>query len=201
MGYTALPTKNPGDILTSALWNTYLQGNADSGFMRMLADTTLGGAAAQIDFASIPATFAHLMLILYPRGDAAAVSTGLIARFNGDAGANYDWQLMQGQAAVASAAEGIAATGIFSTAVPAASAVGNAFGIYEMLIPHYTNTASFKGFTGRASSKTTNASGGITVQGWSGFWRNVAALNRITLSLASGNFAAGSRATLYGLPA
>src|SRR5437879_836374 len=109
MAYTALPTKNPGDLLTSTLWNTYLQGNADSGFRRMLADTTLGVAAATIDFLSIPATFAHLLLELYGRGDTALTAANVNIRFNGDSAANYHWQNLDGGGATAQASDAGAA--------------------------------------------------------------------------------------------
>ncbi len=120
MGYAALPTKNPGDTLTSALWNTYLQGNADSGFMRMLADTTLGVAAASIDFTSIPQTFAHLMLALYGRGDTAVVNQFVRIRFNNDSGANYDYQEIHAAAAAVTASEGLAQTSAVAGVCPGA---------------------------------------------------------------------------------
>jgi hypothetical protein len=203
VAYIALPTKNPGDILTSALWNTYLQGNADSGFARKLADSTLAAAAASFDFTSIPATFAHLMLVLYLRGDAAVTSVDAAIRFNADSGANYDRQLLYGNAATTAASETLAGTsiGLGGGTFPAANAPATAFGQSDLCIAHYAGSTKQKSMAARSSGKTGVASGNLYALLVAGFWRSAAAINEITILPSSGNWDIGSRATLYGLPA
>lgn len=196
MSYTALPTKNPGDLLTSALWNTYLKGNADSGFMRMIADTTLGASAATVDFTSIPATFAHLMLVGLARGDTAAVTTSILLRFNGDAGASYAVELLQGSGAAASAAAATGGTSMQLGSIAAATAADTVFTPVWCLIPNYLNTVAGKD----ALSLCYSAGGTQLVQLAGGHWPNLTAVNRITLLLAAGNFLTGTRFTLYGVP-
>lgn len=199
-GYTALPTKNPGDVLTSALWNTYLQGNADNGFMRMLADTTLVGSAATIDFTSIPATFAHLRLAIYGRGDTVAVGTNILARLNNDSTAVYQYQLLLASAAVASAVEGLAQTSIVLGNMPAASAGANFFGACVIDLLHYAGATNQKVLEYLTGFRSGGATGNGTTYKGSGWWANGAAINRLTLIPAAGNFVAGTRATLYGIP-
>jgi hypothetical protein len=199
VSYTALPTKNPGDVLTSALWNTYLQGNADSGFMRMLADSTLVGAQASFDFTSIPATFAHLMLVLFARGDTAASTTPVLMRFNGDTTAQYMFQLMFASATTVGASEGLTQTSIQAGVMPANTAGASEFGECDITIAHYT-TANLKASNSRYGLRTASTTGTLITGASSGSW-NGSAINRITLLPAAGNFVAGSRATLYGLPA
>jgi hypothetical protein len=201
--YIALPTKNPGDVLTSALWNTYLQGNADSGFMRKLADSTLTVAASSFDFTSIPATFAHLMLVLYLRGDAAATNVDAVIRFNADSGANYDRQLLYGTAATAGASETLAGTsiGIGAGALPGGNAPVGVLGQCDVCIAHYAGSAKQKSLEARSSGKSGIASGNLYSSRVSGFWRSTAAINEIQILTSTGNWDIGSRATLYGLPA
>lgn len=201
-GYIALPTKNPGDVLTSALWNTYLQGNADSGFVRKLADSTLVGSVAAFDFTSVPATFAHLLLMLYLRCDDVATITGANIRFNGDTGANYDFQYASGSAAAVTATESFGATAGQCGLAPAASAAANLFGVAYVFIPHYAAALNNKAWKFQTITKFGTASGNITTREGGGFWRSSAAINQVTVvDSGGGNFVAGSRATLLGLPA
>jgi hypothetical protein len=196
--YAAVPTKNPGDILTATLWNTYIQGNADAGFMRMLANVTLGSAAATIDFTSIPATFAHLRLVIVGRGDTAAGSTSLGLKVNNDAGGNYEWITLFGRSNSTLAYDtGVTTSPMIVGYLPAATA-GGGLGISDILVADYASTVLHKGFTWTdkhfdATNRAAGAGGGR--------WTSTAAINRLTLLLGAGNFIAGSRATLYGLPA
>jgi hypothetical protein len=201
VSYTALPTKNPGDLLTSALWNTYLQGNADSGFLRMLADTTLIATAASVTFASIPATFAHLLGVFYARTTSATTTDDFVnAQFNGDTAANYDRETLTASTAAVSASETF---GITSASIGTAVGGGGAasvFSAFAFLIPHYAGTAANKAFLGLGTAKWATVSGGLAIRHFGGFWRSNAAINQIVLLPAAGSFAIGSRFTLYGLP-
>jgi hypothetical protein len=196
-GYAALPTKNPGDVLTSALWNTYLQGNADSGFMRMLADTTLGGSAASIDFTSIPSTFAHLMLVAYLRGDAVAAFVNALVRFNNDSGANYLYEQLNGSGATPGSSTASGQTAAMASQVAAAASAGA--GLFTPIvawIPGYASTVQTKNLLALSLY-----AGTPLLQLTGSNWSNTAAINRLTLLPSSGSWITGSRFTLYGLPA
>lgn len=200
MAYTAPPTVLAGNIYTPVMYNTYLQNNADSGYMRMLADTTLGGAAASIDFTSIPATFAHLMLVVCARSDTAALTTSILVRLNNDSAANYDSQYVLGNGGTASAAETFAGTSVSAGNMPGGTAPANLFGQCDISIAHYAGSANNKVLRLSAAVKAGVTTTLLQSALAAGFWRSSAAINRITLIPAAGNFAAGSRATLYGLP-
>jgi hypothetical protein len=197
-GYTALPTKNPGDVLTSALWNTYLQGNADSGFMRMIADSLLvGGPAAQFDFVSIPQTFAHLMVIITGRSDQVANTVAINMRMNNDSSAAYEHESNQGIDAVGSSGQGTAQTVAYVGDMAAASAGAGRVGTATLWIPHYTGTVLNKGWHTLGGSMYSSHIASLRA----GQWLNPAAVTRLTIIPGGGNFVVGSRATVYGLPA
>lgn len=198
-GYLVPPTKNPGDVLTSALWNSYIRDNLDFGMVRPIADSTLVGAAASIDLTSIPATFAQLVLFLSARTDAADTGGSALVRLNNDSGANYDYQQLSAGAAVASAAEAFAQTSAACLLAVGGSVTAGIFGGGELIIPNYASATPQKFFRSRSAFKTGTASGNIVIRDFAGFWRNAAVINRLTLLPPSGNFAAGTRVTLYGM--
>jgi hypothetical protein len=198
VSYTALPTKNPGDLLTSALWNTYLQGNADSGFVRMLADTTLGVDAASIDFTSIPATFAHLIAVLYAKSAAAAATDTLSLRLNGDVGTNYFIQQLAGGGATAVASQpAAAAQGSVGVVAGSTGPAATEFGASLVIIPHYSQASNRKLWQALAGVIGSSADVRIVIGEDSTI---TAAINRVTFLCNGGNLKTGSRATLYGLP-
>jgi hypothetical protein len=165
-----------------------------------IAETVLGSSAATFDFTSIPATFRHLLLEIYCRGDAAAAAANVLLRFNNDSAANYDYQLLQASAGSASGVEAFAQTSTYLGNAPAANAPANVFGNTRADIPYYANSTNQKSVTSQSALKTGTTTGTLFSYCPAGFWRSTAAINRITLLLSSGNFVSGSVATLYGLP-
>jgi hypothetical protein len=166
-----------------------------------ISDTTLGGSAANIDVTSIVATYAHLLVVIYARGDTALTSTPLSLRFNNDSAANYDYQQLKGSAAAATASETFAQTAMVAGNMAANTAGANLFSAHIMFIPHYAGSANNKIALSIASLKTGTTTGLMTDNLVGGFWRSSAAINRITLLPAFGNFVTGTRATIYGMGA
>lgn len=200
MPFVAVPDRNSGDVYTTAMWTTYLEGNLNAGVTRPIYDSgPLAIAASSIDITSIPQTFAGLRLFLDARGDAAATAVSLSLRLNNDSGTNYDWQLTAGVAAAASAQEAVAATSIFSGDVAAATAPAGVSGGCYIDIPNYAGATFNKRVLILSGNKTGIASGNFNARFVAGFWRNTAAITRLTVTPGSGNFAAGSRVVLYGL--
>lgn len=166
-----------------------------------VADSTLGGAAASIDFTGLPTTYAHLMVILYGRGDTAAALTNVQCRFNNDSTATYHQQALDATGATVTAADAGAAavTSALIGFIPAATSPANAFGQLDMVVAHYANAVNQKTFVAKSYAKS--AATGVGA----GFLRTVGgvwmlapvAINRITLFPAAGNFAAGTRASVY----
>lgn len=197
MPFVAVPDKNAGDVFSLAMWTTYLEGNINTGVNRPLADQILGSTQSTITMSSIPQTFAHLRLVLQARDTQAVASLNALLRFNGDSGANYDAQYVAGSAAVASAAESLAATSI-QFAIPGASAGAGLFGATVIDIAQYAGTTGHKCAVMLSALKTGTATGNLTAAARVGFWRSTAAINQITLSAGTA-FDIGSRFTLYGL--
>jgi hypothetical protein len=167
-----------------------------------LADTTLGGAAANIDLTSISGSYAHLLIVAYLRTDLAGLTGSLGLQFNGDTTASYDYQQLLGSGSGATSFEQFAQTSARAGSMPAASAIANSFGVSMVFIPHYAGSANNKVALSLGASKVGVTTGSMFVGGWGGFWRSSAAISRITLlSQAGGNLVAGSRVTLYGLGA
>jgi hypothetical protein len=165
------------------------------GAMTLIQDIPLGADAATIDFTAIPATYKHLRLIADLRGTVAGVNgTDALVRFNGDTAANYDYRrVMDG-------VEGESGAPIASpplVLIPGAGNLAGLFGYFDADVVDYANTARNKvaKFSGgwQQSAVFGNMRWGMV------HWRSAAAINRITLLPASGNFLAGSRVSLYGI--
>lgn len=179
-----------GDLITAAQWNRLPE---------MLADSTLGAAAASFDFTGIPAHWSHLMIVAYLRGDAVTTSRAVNVRFNNDSGGNYDRQLYNAGAATVAGAEAFGATSGQVGSMPAASATADVFGTLSVIIPHYAGTVDQKACRSDYSEKRGVTTGLINMGGSCVYWRSAAAINRITLLPESGNFDIGSRASVYGM--
>ncbi len=166
-----------------------------------IADTTLGGSAANVDMTSISGTYAHLLVIVYARGDTALASTFLNMRFNGDAAANYDWQDLRAITTTVSAGEAFAQAQVVMGQIPANTAGANLFSAQCIFIPHYAGSANNKIAVSMSAAKTGTTSGSLINEAYGGFWRSSAAINRITLLPNAGNFVSGTRVTLYAMGA
>lgn len=155
-------------------------------------NTRLGGV--------LPTTYKHLRLIVMGRGDTAAGSVFLQMRFNNDSGANYADQSVSGNAAAAAAGENSSATSFPGVGkIAAATATAGHAGILVMDIPVYNGTTWFKQFYSSSFVSATLTAGNRTIYDDGGVWANTAALTRLALFPAAGNFAIGTRFTLYGV--
>jgi hypothetical protein len=169
------------------------------GALAQISNQTLGGAAATIDFPGIAGTFNHLLLVLAARGDTAATAVVVNLQFNGDSGANYDIQRVTTAAAAAGGNEAFGGTSARVGSIAAASAAAGLSGSLYIFIPGYAGAVLHKTFISNSGWKIGVASGNIAIEEVTGHWRNTAAVTRVTLLAAAGNFIAGSQATLYGL--
>lgn len=201
MTFVTVADKSAGDAFSEAMWDTYIKDNLNKGVNRPIQDVILGGSAASFDFTSIDQNFAHLKLVLYTRGDTAALTQTVTVRFNNDSGASYDFEDATFAAAGIAAAESLLATSGRVGLMPAATSPANWFAGTTIDIPYYAGSANNKiaicqSFT---PNNTTAANHVIELAGTQ--WLSNAAITRITLLPGANNFVAGSRATLYGLAA
>jgi hypothetical protein len=200
MGFTTVPDRATGDILTEADWDTYIRDNFNTGVPVLLANSTLVGTTASIDLTGIAQDWAHLLVVAYLRGTTAATFTEIRARFNGDTGNNYDHQQVAGNAASATAGESFAGSSAVVGLIPAANATANVFGPLVIDIPFYSQATNNKAASTQYGWKGGTSTGNLQVASIAAFWRSSAAITQVTLLPAAGSLAAGSRATLYGLP-
>lgn len=160
-----------------------------------------GGAAASMDFSSIPGTARHLVLEAMVRGAKAAGFDDLILKVNADSGSNYD---LQGQLAFQTtntANEGVGTAGWGVTAIlcqpPAASATAGLFTSIRLYVPYYANTNIRKSIYCEIAEVTSEATGGLVVKHALLHWRSTSAITQLTFTFAGGNVAQNSIGSLY----
>ena len=154
--------------------------------------TTLGSAAAFIDFTSIAASWTDLRVVLV----AKPTTTGdnALLRFNSDTTSNYSNTNLIGNGSTASSGRSTASgsllldyTGL-TTANPS---------LYEIDIFSYAGSTNKTVLVKTSEDK--NGSGDTRVA--VGLWRNTSAITTIRLYQGSYTFAIGTTATLYGIKA
>lgn len=171
----------------NTVWNPWEpQGAYDA-----LSTVTVGTAVSTITFAGIPTGYKHLQIRALGKATASAY---LKTAFNGSA-TGYADHYIDGNGASATAGASTSATFI-TTFGAIANTTANVFGVIIIDLLDYANTNKNK--TMRALSGVDyNGSGNIDLS--SGLWANTEAINQISFTLNTGNFAQHSQFTLYGV--
>ena len=173
---------------------------AAAGDFESIATVTVGsGGAANIEFTSIPATYAHLQLRGIARSDRAQTQDFWRIQFNSDTGSNYSNHLLygDGSSAIASAEANATYAAVFYSSAASTTASVFSGSVFDVL--DYANTNKYKTLRG-LSGMDYNGTGRI--QFWSGNWRNTNAITSLKLtSDNSANFAQYSHFALYGIKA
>jgi len=165
----------------------------------LLEKITVGAAgASSVTFSGIPQTgYTDLKIVASLRAD----YTGVLLRFNSDAGANYTWTLVEGNGTTASSMNqatlgGSYLNSIYSRSSSRTTDTANTFGSYEAYVPNYTSSSqksvSIDGVF------ETNATGGYDSL-TAGKWTGTSAITSLTLLADSGNFVQYSTFYLYGV--
>ena len=140
------------------------------------------------------------------RTDRVSVTDGVELIFNNDSGANYDWVWIDGRNETSTSvpvfrsndASGDTRMGIGF--FPGDSAPANTFGSFHILIPFYAVGNVDKTVQLTGGRKEVAAREKFYINSAFGVWRNVAAINRITMSPVTGtNFVTNSHVSVYGL--
>ena len=167
---------------------------------RRIADIKPTAPAAMFDFTAIPqTTFAHLRIVASLHGDTAAAFVAGFIRFNGDTGNTYIAQRIRAQGTTAP----YSLENYLYNGVPFEMPAGNLGGYLTPMvleIPNYTEAAAGQPVTYNSGFMAGTTATNFLLQMCFAIWTPAAAISRITLLPAAGNFAVGSRATLYGLP-
>jgi hypothetical protein len=155
-----------------------------------IASQTLASAASSVTFSSIPADFRDIVLVVEALG--STTLQGRI-RLNGDAGSNYFLQRLSGSGSAVSAqrldtqSAGQLSSVAQATTTSALTLVAN--------IMNYSTTAT----TTVIASRAGNASNGT--EAFTTMWNNTSIVNAIEIFTSTGNWAAGSTFSLYGIAA
>lgn len=154
-----------------------------------IATTTLGSAASTITFSSIPSTYTDLVLTVNTTLSAEAY---LQLRFNA-ATTNFSSTQLWGDGTSALSGRNTAGNAMYLTG---RSSDGTTNPIF-----HKINIFNYAGSTAKTVlSEGAQDSNGIgSTQRVVGLWNSTAAISTVILRLTSGNFGAGTVATLYGI--
>jgi hypothetical protein len=157
-----------------------------------IASATVGsGGSASIAFSSIPSIYTDLKLVTSARGAASVAAEAIIVSFNSSS-SGFSARFLYGDGTSAGSATDTTLLGYVS----GNSNTASTFGTLETYIPNYSGSTN-KSYSIDASSEN-NARYAIAMIN-SGIWSNTAAINAITLTMSSGNFAQYSTAYLYGI--
>lgn len=152
-----------------------------------IATTTLGSAQSSVTFSSISGSYTDLVLI---GNGFTSADENIRIRFNGDTGTNYSNTLLYGTGSSA-----LSARNTSSTSLILASLSSTATSNFITHIMNYSNTTTNKTVIQRGSNPSTIVRADV------GLWRSTAAINSITLLVASGNILTDTTFTLYGIKA
>ena len=166
---------------------------------QLISSVTVGsGGAASMGFTSIPATYTDLKLVISSRTTEANYYSNLLMTFNGSSAANYSFLRFIGIGSGTSTDGPFTSqTNIYIGETDGSTATANTFGSFDLYIPNYAGS-TYKSIS--VDKVMENNSSSLNILGFvAASWSNTAAINRITLTPASGNFVEYSTAYLYGI--
>ena len=150
-----------------------------------IATTTLGSAASSVTFSSIPSTYTDLVLVASGTNTTSAQSVRMT--FNGITTTTYSRTAIFGDGSSAQSTRDSNATGIDNIYY------GTTQGVAILQIMNYANTTTNKTVISRNNDSASSVNAVV------GLWRSTNAINQITLTAQTSNFATGSTFTLYGI--
>jgi len=161
--------------------------------LRTIAIIDTGAGTNTTEFTAIPQTFRDLVLTWKGVSDGAGEIDACVLRFNGDAGANYNWRRNRNTAAAAYLSEEGTTTTIHVGYVGTLNSQGTVY------IQNYAGTTT-KMAHGTSFSK--GQSGGLntffTTSG--GIWNSTAAISAIRIFPSGQLWDINPKMTLYGVP-
>lgn len=173
-------------------WATAGAGAASVPAYELISTTVLGSAQAQVDFtvSSYSATYKHLQLRIV---GVPVADRNVLMRLNSDTGANYSYHGLEGNGSTAGSFGNASQTSMFVGYTPAGSTNPSA-AVIDLLDPYSTS----KNKTMRSLFGSQQSSGN-RIQLMSSAWYNTSSVTTISLLQNAGNWAIGSRFSLYGI--
>jgi hypothetical protein len=169
-----------------------------------IATTTVGsGGTSTISFTSIPATYTHLQIRGVAKGSVSYGGGGdsILMQLNSDTGFNYAQHFLKGNGSAASAGAGTSVSSInVGFITNNNTSVANMFGAVVIDLLDYANTSKYKTVRSLSGADTNGTlSNNDEIDFRSGLWQSTSAVNAITFSIPSANFAQYSQLALYGI--
>lgn len=171
-------------------------GGAAAGSYDLISTTILGSSAASVTFdvTGLGSTYKHLQVRAVTKNTTYSYADNMLMRFNGDSGSNYSRHALQGNG---SSVSSFANTS--QTEIPIGSFESNvsdskfAVNVIDILDP----------FSSSKNKTARNLHGNSTqplIRLTSGAWFSTSAITSIYFFIGSGgNYAAGSRFSIYGV--
>ena len=152
--------------------------------------TASAGTASSIAFSSIPQTYTDLKLVL--SGRSTIVDNAVSGAFNGST-SNFTNRILYG-----SGSSPVSNTPGNNTVcyLNLSSETASIFANSEIYIPNYTGSSNKSFYSDSAQENNATTSYQIML---AGLWSQTAAITSITLTIAAGNFAQHTSASLYGI--
>ena len=158
-----------------------------------IATTTLGSAAATIEFTSISSAYTDLRIVLVATTDTGGKSPQL--RFNSDTGTNYSMTELTGNGSATATTQQINRNQV--------DLYYSGSGTSATIPMMWTiDIFSYAGSTFKTCliTRSSDQNGSGEVMREVSLWRNTAAISTVLFRLSTtGNFNAGTTATLYGI--
>jgi hypothetical protein len=156
-----------------------------------LANITLGSAAFGVTFASIPATYRDLVIVVSGLGNTGNVKP--VIRLNGDSASNYSYQYIEGNGASATSASATA-TWMPDLGATIGTTTNPIIGNIQLF--DYSQTNKHKTLLQRSNASATGTNAAV------GRWANTAAVTSVfVFTPGVSSWAAGSTFALYGIVA
>jgi hypothetical protein len=195
-----LPSGTVSVIGTEATYTP--AGGGSAGDLIKINTVTADGTAGTYTFSSIAGTYSELEIAVEGRTTAAVNSALLRLRCNGDTAANYDSDVRNaygnGTGRGWDMAEEIGGTSIQVGYLVGANRSAGYVAAHRIALSAYANTNFYTLVNAFGGVDEVSGSNGVGNNCASGAWKATSAVTSVTLFLASGNFASGTKITLYG---
>ena len=165
---------------------------------------TGNGSSSTITFSSIPSTYKHLQIrSLYISTAGSNDRQNMLVKFNSDTTSTLPAHFLRGRSDGVAGYSDFRSSGNFVLWYSGYSSPSQSYligGVSIIDIHDYTSTIKNKtvrSFTGADDNNSVSGGSGIVLD--SALWESTSAINSITLTSPSGNFATGSVFSLYGI--
>lgn len=170
-------------------------GGAAAGAFEQIQTISGTGSSGVIDFTSIPSTYKNLQIRFTAKNSAS--NQGILLTLNNVTTANYTRHYLRGDSINTGAGVAFSANNINLLDAMATSTTANVFSMGIIDLQDYAVATKNKTVTARYGLVEAYSTSRVYLA--SGFLNATTAISRVTLTTSGGNFATGSRFTLYGI--